>query len=96
MSTKLPSSWQLGDKVQVVFTGNAILKDCRVVKVAFREHNREPLYDVEVPYEEGDYEETRAAEGGIRFFRIHAIPQWFLSYTQEDWDKMQVEEKAAS
>ena len=85
----LPSEWQLEDNVQVVFPGNGKLWG-RVVKVAFAEHG-EPLYDVEVPFDHHDYD-CEPAPGAPMLkgaFRIHGLRQWFLSHTQEDWDKMQ-------
>lgn len=94
--TKLPSSWQLGDKVQVVFPGNGKLQG-KVIKVAFTEYG-ETRYDVEVPFDhaEGDTDapgykpHTSTERKG--YFRIHGVDQWFLSYTQEEWDKMRAEE----
>lgn len=94
---ELPSGWQLKDKVQVVFPGNGTLQGT-VVKVAFTEHS-EPLYDVEIPFEHYDYEGEPGLNSSMPekgFFRIHGLRQWFLSHTQEDWDKMQKEEGDSS
>lgn len=77
----LPSSWQNGDKVQVVFPGNGKLQG-KIIKVSFPVQG-ETRYCVEIPYEH-DKE-----DGQPGYFRIHDVPQWFLSHTQEDWDKMQ-------
>lgn len=103
--SQLPSGFQLGQIVSVVFPGNnapdpAILHNCRITKIAFTDHN-DPLYDVDVPfthynYDEEDYDYGKPFERAkTGFVRLHALRQWFLSYTQEDWDKMQVEEKAS-
>jgi len=84
---QLPSSWQLGDKVQVVFSGNGILQG-KIIKVAFTEYG-ESRYDVEVPFDH-TADDGSPAKG---YFRIHGVDQYFLSYTQEDWDAMKAERK---
>jgi len=85
-NSKLPSSWQIDDKVQVIFPSNGKLQG-KIIKVSFPKHG-EVLYDVEISYttNEGDTEPEAGRRG---FFRIHGVDQWFLSHTQEDWDKMQ-------
>ncbi len=92
----LPSAWQLGDTVQVVFPDNGILKNCKIIKISFKERG-EPLYDVEVPFlnsytDSDEVSESKQSEK-MAFFRIHDLRQWFLSYTQEDWDKLKLQEK---
>lgn len=84
---KLPSSWQLGDKIQVVFPGNGILQG-KIIKVAFTEYG-ETRYDVEIPFTHDDEGRNPGSTG---FFRIHSVDQYFLSYTQDDWNKMKVDE----
>jgi len=84
---QLPSSWQLTDKVQVVFPGNGKLQG-KIIKVAFTEYG-ETRYDVEVPYEHST-DDGKLVTG---YFRIHGVDQYFLSYSQEDWDKMIAEGK---
>lgn len=90
---KLPSSWQLGDNVQVIFPENGKLQG-RVIKVSFTEHG-EMRYDIEVPFAhtQNDGEPVAARRG---YFRIHGVDQYFLSYTQEDWDKMREADKQKS
>jgi hypothetical protein len=89
---KLPSEWQLGDQVQVIFPNNGKLQG-KIVKVAFTEHS-EPLYDVEVYFTHWDFNgepepgSEDAKKNKTGFFRIHGLRQWFISYTQEEWDKM--------
>ncbi len=85
----LDREWQNGDKVQIVFPGNGKLQG-KIIKVAFPRRG-EPLYDVEIPFEHWDYDgepDPKATEPKTGFFRIHGLRQWFLSHTQEDWDKM--------
>ena len=79
------SAWQIDDRVQVIFPSNGKLHG-KIIKVSFPKHG-EVLYDVEIPYttNEGDSEPEAGKRG---FFRIHGVDQWFLSHTQEDWDKM--------
>lgn len=78
--TNLPSAWQINQNVQVVFPGNSKLQG-KIVKVAFNSFG-DTLYDVSVPFvHTGDGQK----EG---HFRIHGVGEWFLSHTQEDWDKM--------
>jgi hypothetical protein len=81
---KLPSVWQLEDKVQVVFNENAVLKSCKIIKVAFTEYG-ETRYDVEVPYH---HYSDKDGQRMTSYFRIHGVDQYFLSYSQEDWDKI--------
>jgi hypothetical protein len=81
---QLPSSWQLDDNVQVVFPGNGKLQG-RIIKVAF-DGGREAMYDVEIPFNNAGEEHEIGRKG---FFRLHGVNQYFLSHTQEDWDKMQ-------
>lgn len=87
---KLPSSWQLMDNVQVCFPGNGKLQG-RIIKVAF-DGGKEARYDVEIPFDTTGTEHEVGRKG---FFRLHGIDQYFLSHTQEDWDKMQAEEAIA-
>lgn len=87
---KLPSTWQNGDPVQVVFPGNGKLHG-KIIKVAFTEHG-ETRYDVEVPFTHDDEGRNPGSTG---YFRIHGVDQYFLSYTQQEWDKMIAEEKAS-
>lgn len=94
---KLPSGWQNGDKVQVVFPSNGKLQG-KIIKVSFKEHG-EPIYDVEVPYANDPHATGDDFPGDPEFdtkgfFRLHSVPQWFISYTQEAWDKMRAEEVA--
>lgn len=86
---QLPSSWQLDDNVQVIFPGNGKLQG-KIIKVSFPRHG-EVLYDIEIPYNtnEGDFEPEAGKRG---HFRIHGVDQWFLSFTQEHWDKMREQE----
>ena len=83
----LPSSWQLGDRVQVVFPGNGKLQG-KIIQVSFTEYG-ETRYNVEIPFDHTDEKDGKPSTG---YFRIHGVDQYFLSYTQEDWDKMQQEE----
>lgn len=83
--SKLPSSWQLGDNVQVVFPENGTLKG-KIIKVSFMQHE-ETRYDVEVPFAHTDYDGQQEV-GRTGYFRIHGVDQYFLSHTQEDWDKI--------
>lgn len=89
MNTKLPSNWQLGDLVQVVFPGNAVLNSCCITKVSFTKHD-EPLYDVEIPYKHTDYGGEQEA-GKTGYYRLHGIREWLLSHTQKDWDALHPE-----
>lgn len=93
---KLPSAWQPGDIANVVFPDNAILRDGKIFKVAFSEYG-EPLYDVDIPFNHNDFdgEPEKGAPLKTGYFRLHGVRQWFLSYTQGEWDKMRAEEKAA-
>lgn len=88
-----PTPWNNGDKVQVVFPGNGILTNCEVIAVITPKKG-EPLYDIEVPFQhvdfDGEPDPNVAAKTGK--FRIHKVRQWFLSYTQEEWDRMKKEE----
>lgn len=100
--SNLPSAWQNGDRVQVVFPGNGKLQG-KIIRVSFPEYGQ-TRYDVEVPFEQdGDNnaipeyaDRGDATREPVRtgYFRIHNVAEWFLSYLQEDWDRMQVEEKA--
>ena len=93
-SFELPSGWQLGDKVLVVFPGNGILQNGRIVKVSFTMLGTEPRYDVEIPFAKNDFDDIGEPNAGAKgYFRIHDLPQWFLSYTQEEWDKMRKDER---
>jgi hypothetical protein len=87
----LPSSWQLGDKVQVVFPGNGKLQG-KIIQVSFTEYG-ETRYNIEIPFDHTDYDEEQEA-GRTGYFRIHGVDQYFISYTQEEWDKIRAEEKA--
>lgn len=44
--TKLPSRFQIGEKVELAFYGNGEVKNCEVIKVHFTESK--VLYDVQV------------------------------------------------
>lgn len=89
---QLPSGFQIGQIVQVVFPGNAILKDCKIIKVAFPERG-EPLYDVEVPFHHYDFDGELDPKAPVKngFQRLYGLRQWFISYTQKDWDNMKNE-----
>lgn len=89
---ELPSGFQCGQIVSVVFPGNATLRNCKITKVAFTEHS-EPLYDVDVPFSQHDYDNDPDQPGEqyppkTRFARLHALRQWFISCSQDDWNKM--------
>ena len=93
-SFELASGWQLRDKVSVVFPDNGVLKNGRIVKVSFTTCGEEPRYDVEIPFSKSDFNDPGEPNAGAKgYFRIHDLPQWFLSYTQEEWDEMRKNEK---
>lgn len=86
----------MGQTVSVVFPGNATLKNCKIVKVAFTDHS-DPLYDVDVPFSQYDYDNEPDQSGEeyppkTRFARLHALRQWFISYSDQDWDRMRATE----
>jgi hypothetical protein len=86
----LPSSFQLDEKIQVVFPDNGKLQG-RIIKVSFTDYGK-VLYDVEVPFSAGP--EGIDGDGvATGYFRIHGLDNWFISYTQEDWDKMRAGEE---
>ena len=76
---QLPSLWQLGDYVSVTFPDNGLLKQAKVIKVAFTEHS-EPLYDVEVSYKyyQGAYDPDNADMPTTGTARLHGLKQWHL------------------
>jgi len=86
---KYPTTWNNGDKVQVVFPGNGILTNCEVIGT-YTPKKGEPLYDIAVPFQHEDFDGEPEPDAPIKtgVFRLHKVRQWFLSYTQEDWDKM--------
>jgi len=75
----LPSLWQLGDYVSLTFPDNGILKQAKVIKVAFTEHS-EPLYDVEVPFKfyQGDYDPESPDMPTTGHVRLHGLKEWHL------------------
>lgn len=75
----LPSLFQINDKVSLTFPGNGILKEGKVIKVAFTAHS-EPLYDVEVPFEfyQGDYDPESSDIPSTGHARIHGLKEWHL------------------
>lgn len=94
MFTKQRSTpWNNGDKVQVVFPGNGMLTNCEVIAVITPKKG-EPLYDIEVPFQHHDFDGEPGEGAPMKSgkFRLHKVRQWFLSYTQDDWDKMRQEE----
>lgn len=72
---KLPSAFQRGDTVNVLFPDNALLKDCTVIKVSFPLKG-EPLYDVQVPFRY--YLECAGKESVKGYARIHSLKEWHL------------------
>lgn len=93
---KLPSGWQLGNEVQVVFPDNGKLQG-KIIKVSFKEQG-EPIYDIAVPYANDPHATGDNYPGGPEFgtkgfFRLHSVPQWFISYTQKDWDEIRKADK---
>lgn len=75
----LPALWQLGDYVSATFPGTGLLKNCKVIKVAFTEHS-EPLYDLEVPFlfYAGDYDPDSPDTPSTGHVRIHGLKEWHL------------------
>lgn len=76
---QLPSLWQLGDYVSVTFPSNGLLKQAKVIKVAFTEHS-EPLYDVEVQYQYylGSYDPDNQDAPTTATARLHGLKEWHL------------------
>lgn len=81
----LPSFWQLGDKVSLTFPGNGLIKEARVIKVAFIQnhdlsYDADPLYDVDVPYQfyNGDYDPEGPDMSSTGHVRLHGLKEWHL------------------
>lgn len=70
----LPSLFQLGDNVSVIFPGSGTLNPVRVIKISFTEKG-DPLYDLEVAYHFYTEEDVLGKTG---FARIHSIAEWHL------------------
>lgn len=76
------SQFNIGDKVNVLFPNNGILKDCRVAKVSFS-NGATPRYDLDVPFDyvpNFNMEDTQLVSGTAR---IHSIKEWHLRDPQD-------------
>lgn len=73
----LPSQFQRGDIVNVIFPNNGILTECRVVKVSFSEHGT-PRYDVDVPFDYIPHFKMEEADLTAGKARLHSIKEWHL------------------
>jgi hypothetical protein len=47
---------------------------------------------VEIPFSAGSDPEVIGAGETIGHFRLHGVDNWFISYTQEEWDEMRSNE----
>lgn len=75
----LPSLYQINDLVSVTFPGNGLIKQAKVIKVAFTEYS-EPLYDVSVSfnYYNGDYDPDSSEIPSTGHARMHGLKEWHL------------------
>jgi hypothetical protein len=68
----LPSLFQIGDRVSVIFPGTGTLSPCYVLRVAFDENNT--FYDLEVPFLHHHDHHTEMKS----MARLHNVKQWHV------------------